>query len=137
MTAIVASTLLERPDDSLVEQRSRESKAAGAHMLELRVDSLLGADDDETASAQRAQQLADAVAASTLPVIVTCRPAWEGGLCEAPEAARLALFERLAQSSAPPAYVDIELRALTRHAPWRGLLERLVQRAQQEGQPAT
>jgi len=45
----------------------------------------------------------------SLPAIVTCRPTWEGGLSELPDAERLSLLDFA--SSCGTAYVDVELAA--------------------------
>ena len=74
---------------------------AGADMIELRVDRLT---DHE--------QLRSLLSSIRLPTIVTCRPVWEGGECELPEAQRLKLLEVAVQAGAT--YVDIELSALRR-----------------------
>ncbi len=84
-----------------VEQVRREVAAAaeaGADLVELRVDHLTDA-----------EQVRQLIRAATLPVIVTCRPTWEGGNCTLPETDRLAL---LASAAHDAAYVDVELKAL-------------------------
>ena len=54
-------------------------------------------------------QLATLVDNAPLPLIVTCRPTWEGGNCELPEEQRVTLFTDTSLHNA--AYVDIELEA--------------------------
>jgi 3-dehydroquinate dehydratase/shikimate dehydrogenase len=52
----------------------------------------------------------DLLQRATLPCIVTCRPSWEGGQCELPEAERLRHLSELADVS-HAAYLDVELKA--------------------------
>jgi 3-dehydroquinate dehydratase / shikimate dehydrogenase len=79
---------------------------AGAEMLELRIDELQDMDVlDGLLRDHRRQRV---------PIIVTCRPTSEGGMCPLDDEARVA---RLMQ---PPAaihasFVDVELAALQRH----------------------
>ncbi len=57
------------------------------------------------------------LAESPLPVVLTCRPTWEGGDYDGDDADRIALFEKLCcESDHPPAYLDVELAAYTRSA---------------------
>lgn len=69
---------------------------AGADLVELRIDDVA----DGTLIGQLVSQ-------STLPVIATCRPTWEGGRCELSDEDRFAL---LAEAN-DAAYVDLELRS--------------------------
>lgn len=69
----------------------------GADVVELRLDSV--ADPDVTA----------ALAGRTSPVIVTCRPEWEGGAFKDSEAERRRLLECALQQGAE--YVDVEFKA--------------------------
>jgi 3-dehydroquinate dehydratase/shikimate dehydrogenase len=73
----------------------------GADLVELRVDHV----------ADQPALVTQLVAEAALPSIVTCRPSWEGGGFEGDEADRLALWQALAASAEPPAYVDVELAA--------------------------
>ncbi len=75
----------------------------GADLVELRIDALTDA-----------HQVQDVVAASSLPCIVTCRPAWEGGQSELSNSDRAALLK--AASGAGAAYVDLEWKATADHA---------------------
>ncbi len=80
--------------DPLQAQRDIALAAeAGAEFVELRVDRFEG-------------DLAELVNRSTLPVIATCRPTWEGGLSEAGDQERI---DRLKIMSPVTAYVDLEL----------------------------
>ena len=74
---------------------------AGADLVELRIDTL---GDKEP--------IRELLRGMSLPAIVTCRPTWEGGLCELPEPERLELLDVAAASGA--SYVDIELEAFRR-----------------------
>ena len=84
---------------TMAELRRRRDAAAlaGADLVELRLDSV--ADPDVTA----------ALAGRTSPVIVTCRPAWEGGAFTDSEAERRRILECAVQQGAD--YVDVEARA--------------------------
>ncbi|HRQ73325.1 MAG TPA: type I 3-dehydroquinate dehydratase [Phycisphaerales bacterium] len=84
----------------------------GADIVEYRIDACFSGSGDE-AETQAILRLA---AESPLPCIITCRPTWEGGHYDGPEDARVALFERLGTSDAPPAYIDVELAAYSRSA---------------------
>ncbi len=90
--------------------RAREAKDAGADLVEYRVDELCSGDEGET------EIILGLVQDSPLPCIVTCRPTWEGGACDADDMTRVALFEALGTSDHPPAYIDVELAAYTRSA---------------------
>ena len=84
----------------------------GADMVEYRVDACFSGSGDESET----RAVLRLVEESPLPCIITCRPTWEGGYYDGPEDARVALFERLGTSNAPPAYLDAELAAYTRSA---------------------
>lgn len=90
--------------------RAREARDAGADLVEYRIDELVSGEDGE------AEVIQGLVAESPLPCIVTCRPTWEGGACDADDMARVALFEALGTGEHPPAYIDVELAAYTRSA---------------------
>jgi 3-dehydroquinate dehydratase/shikimate dehydrogenase len=79
------------------ELRQRRDAVEGADLVELRIDSV--ADPD----------VAGALAGRTTPVIVTCRPTWEGGRFRGSEEERLRLIEQAVALGAE--YVDIEWRA--------------------------
>ena len=87
------------------------AKDAGADLVEFRIDALF--DPDNEASTAQIESL---VADSPLPCIVTCRPIWEGGHSDAEDAQRIALFEKLATSSSPPRYIDVEHKSFSRSA---------------------
>ena len=71
-------------------------------LVELRLDGLSPAELD----------VAGALADRTLPVIVTCRPAWEGGAFTGSEEERLRILTEAARLGAE--FVDIEMDAETR-----------------------
>lgn len=79
------------------ELRRRRDDAAEADMVELRLDGVADLD------------VAAALAGRTRPVIVTCRPTWEGGAFTGTEQHRLALLREALAAGAD--YVDVELRA--------------------------
>jgi 3-dehydroquinate dehydratase/shikimate dehydrogenase len=79
---------------------------AGADMVELRIDAASPAD------AATDSPLIEFIAKLSIPSIITCRPAWEGGQCELPEPDRLLLLGRIAEVGA--SYADIELTAFQR-----------------------
>jgi len=83
--------------DSTAELRRRRDAVRDADLVELRLDTV--ADPDVSAALEGRQR----------PVIVTCRPAWEGGAFEGPEHDRRALLEQALALGAE--YVDIEWRA--------------------------
>ena len=70
---------------------------AGADVVELRIDQQFNAEG-----------VLQIVAGAVVPVIVTCRPTWEGGRCELPEPERLALLQTASDGAA---YIDIELKS--------------------------
>jgi len=73
------------------------------------------------------------IAHSPLPVILTCRPTWEGGEYDGDDADRVALFEKLtAASPSPPAYLDVELAAYTRSANLRQKINLCVAHPKQQ-----
>ena len=84
---------------TMAELRRRRDAAvlAGADIVELRLDSV--ADPD----------VASALSGRTAPVIVTCRPVWEGGAFKDSEAERRRLLECALQQGAE--YVDVEFKA--------------------------
>lgn len=80
--------------DSMAELRRRRDAVAGADLVELRLDGVADLDVD------------GALADRRLPVIVTCRPAWQGGRYDGDEATRVAVLERAWDLGAE--YVDVE-----------------------------
>jgi len=104
--------MVEDPGTALDE--ATHAHLAGADMVELRFDALL---DGRPECSERAAEL---IARCPLPVIATCRPAWEGGEYDGDDRERVAFFERLALADGPgqrpPRYIDVELAAYERSA---------------------
>ena len=85
------------PTTAELRRRRDEASAAGADLVELRLDSV--ADPN----------VAGALAGRRGPVIVTCRPTWEGGAFAGSEDERRAVLAEALSRDAE--YVDIEARA--------------------------
>ncbi len=92
------------------ELRRRRDEVVGADLVELRLDSV--ADPD----------VAGALAGRRTPVIVTCRPTWEGGQFGGSEEERRRLLVQAIEAGAE--YVDVE---------WRAAFDDLVARRQGRG----
>jgi 3-dehydroquinate dehydratase/shikimate dehydrogenase len=94
------------------ELRARRDAASRADLVELRLDYV------------RQPDVAGALAGRRVPVIVTCRPGWEGGTFLGSEEERRRLLEQALELGAE--YVDIEWRAafgdLVRVRGGRGIL---------------
>lgn len=84
---------------SMAELNTARDAVVFADMVELRLDGVADAD------------AAGAVRGRKLPVVVTCRPVWEGGRFDGAEEERLRLLSAALDHGAE--YVDIEWRALT------------------------
>jgi len=83
--------------DSMAELCRQRDLASGADLVELRLDGVSDVD------------VAGCLAGRRSPVVVTCRPTWEGGRFAGSEEERLSLLKRaLALGSE---YVDVEWRA--------------------------
>jgi 3-dehydroquinate dehydratase / shikimate dehydrogenase len=93
LLVIVASA----PTTAELRRRRDAAALAGADLVELRLDSV--ADPDVSA----------ALAGRKSPVIVTCRPEWEGGAFKDSEAERRRILECALQQGAE--YVDVESKA--------------------------
>ena len=93
LLVIVASA----PTTAELRRRRDAAALAGADLVELRLDSV--ADPD----------VAAALAGRTTPVIVTCRPEWEGGAFKDSEDERRRILECALQQGAE--YVDVEFKA--------------------------
>ncbi len=83
--------------DSLAALRALRDRETPADLVELRLDGVRDLD------------VAGALAGRRRPVIVTCRPAWEGGRFDGSEEERVAVLARAAELGAE--YVDIEWKA--------------------------
>lgn len=82
---------------SLDELRAARDAAVGADLVELRLDGVRDLD------------VAGALAGRRTPVVVTCRPVWEGGRFDGAEEDRRRLLEQAARLGAE--YIDVEWRA--------------------------
>ena len=92
---LVCATVAAPRMDEL--RRARDAASAAADLVELRIDRLDRPD------------VHGALAGRTGPVLVTCRPTWEGGGFAGPEEERLGLLEEALRLGAE--YVDVEWRA--------------------------
>src|SRR5918992_587791 len=97
LLVIVASA----PTTAELRRRRDAASLAGADLVELRLDSV--SDPDVTA----------ALAGRKSPVIVTCRPEWEGGAFKDSETERRRMLECALQQGAE--YVDVEFKAAFAH----------------------
>jgi len=94
MSHLAVAIMVQSLESALAD--AARAAEQGADLVEYRLDHLPA---DVTALVQR----------SALPCIVTCRPRWEGGECDADDAARLAVFQQALAGPSQPAYIDIEL----------------------------
>ncbi len=108
MTPAAVPIFVEEPTATVAAMQ--QAIAAGATLVELRCDR---ASQEITLACVRAA-LGLGTAGRRLHTIVTVRPLWEGGKCDAPEHDRVAML--LAALGAGADYVDIELGALRRGA---------------------
>jgi 3-dehydroquinate dehydratase / shikimate dehydrogenase len=83
--------------DTTAELRMRRDQAAGADLVELRLDAV------------RDPDVAAALAGRRTPVIVTCRPVWEGGHFRGSEDERRDILQQAQAVGAE--YVDVEWQA--------------------------
>ncbi|HTO93981.1 MAG TPA: type I 3-dehydroquinate dehydratase [Bacteroidota bacterium] len=107
---IIVSVTGPRMSDALDQVRASEP---WADMFEFRLDLIRG------------PRLAALLLSTRRPVIVTCRPAWEGGAFTGTERERLALLAGASLLGAD--YIDIELRA------GRGAMESFLGRRRESG----
>lgn len=114
MTQVVVP--LSNPEPRFLVERSRQARAAGADLVELRLDLCLQEGGSPSA-------LIEALPALALPAVVTLRHARENGAWDGDEADRLALYERA--DAAGAAWID---REFVFHAarPWRPQRARLI-----------
>ena len=87
---------------TLADLLSARDAVLAADMMELRLDGVAGLD------------VATALGGRHLPVVVTCRPTWEGGRFDGAEAERARVLAEALERGAD--YVDIEWRALRESA---------------------
>ena len=83
--------------ETMSELRARRDAASEADLVELRLDHVADPDVD------------GALAGRRRPVVVTCRPQWEGGRFQGSEEERRRILERALELGAE--YVDVEWRA--------------------------
>lgn len=108
---LVCATVMADTTEGL--RAARDAAAGeGADLVELRLDSV------------RDPDVAGALAGRTTPVLVTCRPVWEGGLFTGSEAERAAILSRALELGAE--LVDIEWRSELARKFDAGLRERVV-----------
>ncbi|MDH4066292.1 MAG: type I 3-dehydroquinate dehydratase [Acidobacteriota bacterium] len=84
---------------TMAELRRRRDLASGAGLVEMRLDAVDRPD------------VAGALEGRRGPVLVTCRPSWEGGAFTGSEQERLSILEGALAAGAE--YVDVEWKALT------------------------
>lgn len=87
----------------MADLRRARDRATGADLVELRLDGVTDVD------------VAGALEGRTRPVIVTCRPVWEGGRFDGSEETRLRLLADAVRLGAE--FVDVEWRAEWRSLP--------------------
>jgi 3-dehydroquinate dehydratase / shikimate dehydrogenase len=97
MSSPLLCSTVAGPDMAALRRQRDEAAAAGADLVELRLD--LVSDPD----------VAGALAGRSTPVIVTCRPQWEGGGFMGSEPERLAILQAALTQGAD--YVDVEFKA--------------------------
>ncbi|HED53230.1 MAG TPA: type I 3-dehydroquinate dehydratase [Phycisphaerales bacterium] len=89
---------------------ANQAKLLGADCVEFRIDGFFPGCESDAEDAHRLEQLRRLLAGSSLPVILTCRIAEEGGNYDGDEADRVALLQKICiESDHPPAYLDFEL----------------------------
>ncbi len=122
-------------DSALADARLAKDKSAD--LIEFRIDAVFdgaehGPDADEL-DAYTVAEFRRLLAESPLPVILTCRPTWEGGEYDGDDSDRVALFEKLCcDTEHPPAYLDVELAAYTRSANLRQKINLCVTHPKQQ-----
>ena len=105
MTLVCVPITVESVEQALEE--AALARTLGADLIELRVDDLFTGEQHE------ADEIIRLLSRCPLPVILTCRPAWEGGGYDGDETDRISMFEFVCTSERPPAYLDVELAAYT------------------------
>lgn len=84
---------------TMADLLARRDALAGADLVELRLDTVDRPDVHGALAGRRG------------PVVVTCRPTWEGGAFQGSEEERLGILERAVEAGAD--FVDVEAKALT------------------------
>lgn len=121
VTYVCVPIFPDRPVDALDD--ARLAAAAGADLIEWRVDRLYDGSNDAARAVRRLCR------ESPLPCVVTCRAEREGGESELEDGERIALYEELVASDHPPRCVDVEWSALEAAPDARERLSRALERA--------
>ncbi|MEM0983464.1 MAG: type I 3-dehydroquinate dehydratase [Planctomycetota bacterium] len=135
-TLVCVSIFVEDIDSALSD--AQLAKDGGADLVEFRIDTFFDGGDDDDGGAYQLGQLRRLLDESPLPVILTCRPTWEGGEYDGDDSARVALFEKLCADGPssgqhhPPAYLDVELAAYNRSKNLRQKINLCVQHPKQQ-----
>ncbi len=137
MTLLCVPIFVDSPAQALAD--AVQAAEHGADLVEFRIDRCFdGSTGSDAEDAALVKALQDLIAHSPLPVILTCRPTWEGGEYDGDDADRIALFEKLtAASPSPPAYLDVELAAYTRSANLRQKINLCVAHHKQQRDVST
>jgi 3-dehydroquinate dehydratase/shikimate dehydrogenase len=117
--ALVCETVTADSMAGLVAARDR---VVDADLVELRLDGIADVDVDRALDGRRH------------PVVVTCRPTWEGGRFTGAEAERLAILARAFTAGAE--YVDVEWKADRRSLPPRHESRLVLSHHDHDGMPA-
>ena len=104
MTYLAVAIKVVDSDQAL--RAARQAAAAGAEMLELRLDYL----KDPTLEA--VDQIVSNTKKLQLPMIATCRPSWEGGHFTGEETLRQSIIEQALKAGVD--YVDVEFACFKR-----------------------
>ena len=110
MTYLTVVIQVTKPETAPASHREvvasfcRAAKAAGAEMIELRLDYL------ETPQPAAVQEIIENAKQTQLPLIATCRPSWEGGYFKGSEEERQSLLLTALTTGAD--YVDVEWACL-------------------------
>lgn len=134
MSMVCVPIMVEESDAALLDATLAQAK--GADLVEFRVDLLFEEREEESLEIRIARVL-DLVEQSPLPCIVTCRPHWEGGDYHGDDTDRIDLYEALATSECPPAYIDVELLTYTHSPEIRERIGDVVSGESTDGSPTT
>ncbi|MCE7973800.1 MAG: type I 3-dehydroquinate dehydratase [Leptolyngbya sp. PLA1] len=129
MTLVCVPLLVHDIDAALADAAA--ARAAGADLVEFRIDELFAGHDPLTEA-----QVLRLPVESPLPCVVTCRASAEGGGYDGPEADRVALYERLGNAfgpgEAPPRFLDLELASWERSANLRQKVRLAIDHPEQQ-----
>ncbi len=104
MTKLCVAIMVQSVEQALAH--AAQAAERGADIVEYRFDRF----------AAQPEVAVEIVGRSPLPCIVTCRPVWEGGQCDADEDTRARFFVRVSRAPKPPAYIDAELALADRNS---------------------